>query len=67
MRILRYADLRPKKGITYSREHIRRLEAEGKWPRRLRLAEGAAYFGWLESEIDAHLAARAEARDEEAV
>ena len=63
MRIIRYAELQDEKGIPFSREHIRRLEAEGRFPKRVRIAEGGDYFGWLESELDGYLASRAAARD----
>ena len=59
MRIITFKELRPLKGIPFSREHLRRLEADGKFPKRVRLAEGGDYYGYLEKEIDEYLAARA--------
>jgi prophage regulatory protein len=52
MRLLDYQDLRAK-GIKYSRVHLWRLEAAGKFPRRVRLSP--ARHAWIEDEIDDHL------------
>ena len=37
MRVLRFKDLKPMKGIPWTRVHINRLEKAGKFPRRIRL------------------------------
>jgi predicted DNA-binding transcriptional regulator AlpA len=63
MRLIRYPELKTQKGIPYSREHVRRLEVEGLFPKRGRLVDGSNYYGWIEAEIDAYLARRAAARD----
>jgi predicted DNA-binding transcriptional regulator AlpA len=63
VRLITYKELKPLKGIPFSREHLRRLEADGKFPKRVRLAEGGDYYGYVEKEIDEYLAARAAARD----
>ena len=63
MRIITFKDLRPLKGIPFSREHLRRLEAVGKFPKRVRLTEGGDYYGYIEKELDEYLASRAAARD----
>jgi predicted DNA-binding transcriptional regulator AlpA len=63
VRIIRYAQLNGEKGIPFSREHIRRLEAEGRFPRRIRIAEGGDFYGYIEQEIDDYLVARATARE----
>jgi prophage regulatory protein len=63
VRLITYKELRPLKGIPFSREHLRRLEADGKFPKRVRLAEGGDFYGYVEKEIDEYLAARAAARD----
>lgn len=60
MRILRLPELRSAKGIDYSRMHLGRLEKAGKFPRRVKL--GPNSVGWIESEIDAWLKERADAR-----
>jgi len=58
--ILRHDDLKAK-GIQWSRTHIIRLEKAGRFPKRIRIGENS--FGYLESEIDAHIAQLAAARD----
>ena len=63
MRLIRYPELKSQKGIPYSREQLRRLEAEGLFPKRIRLVDRSNYFGWLEAEIDTYLTRRASARD----
>jgi prophage regulatory protein len=63
VRIITFKELRPLKGIPFSREHLRRLESEGKFPKRVRLAEGGDYYGYVEKEIDEYLAARVASRD----
>ncbi len=50
MKLLSYDELRPHKGIPYSKVHIWRLEREGKFPKRVPL--GASRHGWIETEID---------------
>ena len=64
MRIVTFKELKVLKGIPFSREHLRRLEAAGKFPKRVRLAEGGDSYGYLEKEIDDYLAARAAARND---
>ena len=46
--------------VPYSRNHIRRLEAKGQFPRRVRL--GANRVVWLRAEVEQWLATRVEAR-----
>jgi len=59
MRFLVYEQLRMEKGVAYSDRQLRRLEAAGKFPRRVPLA-GGALKGWPEVVIDEHIAALAE-------
>lgn len=59
-RLLRRTALRDLKGITYSAEWMRKLEAAGKFPRRVVL--GQNIVAYLEEEIDAWIAAQAAAR-----
>jgi prophage regulatory protein len=66
MRFVRYADLAPLKGIHFSREHLRRLEAAGRFPKRVKLADGGEHFAWVEAELDAYIAERMAAREGEA-
>lgn len=44
----------------YSRQHIGRLEKDGKWPKRVRL--GNNRVGWILDEIEAHLQGLADKR-----
>lgn len=46
--------------VPYSRNHLRRLEAAGQFPRRVRL--GANRVAWLRAEVEQWLTARVEAR-----
>lgn len=55
-RLLRYADLKATRGITYTRTHLYRLEASGNFPKRVKMGEGA--IAWVESEIDEYLEKR---------
>jgi len=58
MRILSREQLRVEKGIKYSDEHIRRLEIAGRFPKRAKLGDSPnAHCFWLESEVDAWIAA----------
>ena len=60
IRFLRYAELRPMKGIPFSKVHIDRLEKAGRFPRRVRL--GPNTVAWREDELDDWSAARSNAR-----
>ena len=61
MRVLTFAQLGPEKGIPHCRDHIRRLVKAGKFPAPIQLSENK--IAWLEAEIDAMIAARAEERN----
>jgi prophage regulatory protein len=52
--ILIYHELKPR-GVRVSRRQLDRLEAAGKFPRRVQISPGRV--GWLAEEIDAHVAA----------
>src|SRR5262249_28269339 len=58
--LLRYDDLKSVKGIPFSRSHLARLEDAGMFPKRVRI--GANTIVWLESEVDAYIASKTEAR-----
>jgi len=58
------AQLRPEKGIPYSRPHLYRLIDDGKFPAPIRLSENRVAF--LENEIDVWLEARIAERDSRA-
>ena len=48
--------------VPYSRVHLWRLERVGDFPKRVKL--GANRIAWVESEIDAWIRERSDARDE---
>ena len=60
MKVLTYDDLKPQKGISYSKVQIWRLEKNSKFPKRVQL--GPDRHGWLDSEIDEWIMARAAER-----
>jgi prophage regulatory protein len=49
VRILNYAGVKGR-GVPYTRQHLSRLEAAGRFPKRVQLGEGRV--GWLEGEVD---------------
>jgi prophage regulatory protein len=57
MKVLTYDDLKPQKGISYSKVQIWRLEKQDKFPKRIQLGPGR--HAWLDSEIDEWIVARA--------
>ena len=61
MKLLSYDDLRPLKGVPYSKVQLWRKEKVGDFPKRVPI--GAGRHGWVESEIDEWIAARIAARD----
>jgi len=54
MRFLVFKQLQPEKGIPYS-DRLRRLEAQGLFPKRVSLVKGGAFRGWPEHVIDRHI------------
>jgi prophage regulatory protein len=60
MRILSKRQLR--EFVLYSPQHVARLEAAGKFPKRVRL--GQCRVGWIESEVLEWLQERISRRDE---
>ena len=61
MRLLTFTQLGPEKGIPHCRDHVRKLVKAGKFPAPIQLSENK--IAWLEAEIDAMIAARAEERN----
>jgi prophage regulatory protein len=61
MKLLTYDDLRPAKGVAYSKVQLWRLEKLGKFPKRIML--GTHRHAWAEHEVDAWIAERILARD----
>jgi prophage regulatory protein len=58
-RLLTFADLKAR-GIPWTRMHIGRLEAAGKFPQHIDLAANS--IAWFEDEIDDFLEGKAAAR-----
>jgi prophage regulatory protein len=52
-------------GVDFTNQHLLRMEADGRWPRRLSL--GSRKVCWLMSEVKAAIARRAEEREAAAV
>jgi prophage regulatory protein len=52
-------------GVAFSNQHLLRLEASGRWPKRLSL--GARSVCWLLAEVKAVIAQRATDRDAAAI
>jgi prophage regulatory protein len=59
-RLLDYQALR-ERGIPWSRVHVSRLEAAGKFPQHIALGENS--IAWFEDEVDAFLEKKAAERD----
>ena len=57
-RLLTFKEIETLKGITYTRQHIDRLEKAGKFPKRIKI--GARVY-WYEHEIDEYVLRHAEA------
>ena len=62
VKLLDFKDLRPAKGINYSRDHLRRKCRAGEFPKPVRISEHR--ISWLESEVDTWLVSKKRARDE---
>jgi prophage regulatory protein len=62
--LIAYDDLKPLKGIRYSRSQLWRLERDGRFPKRVRI--GPQHYAWLEDEVDQFIEERIRARDEAA-
>ena len=60
VKLLRFDELNSVKGIPFTRRHISRLENNGDFPVRVKI--GQHCVGWVESEIDAHVAEKIAAR-----
>ena len=50
-RLVRYAELLPRYGITFSRMHLRRLIAASNFPSPVKLGENT--IAWIETDISA--------------
>jgi prophage regulatory protein len=63
LRMLDFSELKPKKGITFTRRHIRRKCLEKTFPMPIQIGDRAIAF--IESEIDDWIRARMAERDAE--
>jgi prophage regulatory protein len=61
MRLIPFADLRPKKGIPYCRDHTRRLSKVGRFPKPVPLSNRR--IAYVEEEIDQWVAEKLAARN----
>ena len=58
MRLITFEGLKSRGYVVYSRRHIERLIAAGKFPRPLKIGDGPrGRIAWNEAEIEAHYAA----------
>jgi prophage regulatory protein len=64
LRLISRPELRERKGIRWSRQHLDRLVKAGKFPKPLEL--GVNTRAWLEDEVDGWIAERAAERDDDA-
>jgi prophage regulatory protein len=55
-KLLGFKHLSERRGITFSRRHLQRLEDQKKFPLRVTLGENR--IGWVETEIDEWLASK---------
>ena len=61
MRLLRFPQLKAEKNVPFTRQHIRRLQKAGGFPRPVPLGENTTAY--LEEEIDEWLTSRVAKRD----
>jgi prophage regulatory protein len=61
MRLISYYELRPLKGIIYTRPGISKLIRAGKFPKPIQISPKR--IAWLEEEIDAHIAGLVKQRE----
>lgn len=62
-RLIDFKELKPKKGISYCRDHLRRKSNAGEFPRPVAISPRR--IAWIEEEIDAWIAAKIAGRGEE--
>jgi prophage regulatory protein len=60
VKFLTFDELKALKGVPFTRRHVANLTRAGKFPAAVPLGESRV--GWLESEVDAWMEARVEAR-----
>jgi prophage regulatory protein len=62
VRIINFKELNSRKGITYSRDHLRRKCAAGEFPQPIPIS--SRFIAWVEDEVDQWLEGRVAARAE---
>jgi prophage regulatory protein len=62
MRLITFKELGPKKGVRYTRDHLRVKIKNGEFPQPIQLSDSR--IAWIESEIDDWITQRAELRDQ---
>jgi prophage regulatory protein len=65
-KLLSFAELKPVKGIPYSRQWVSQLVKQGKFPAPVKLGVGSAQaaIAWFDDEIDGYLNHLARERDQ---
>jgi prophage regulatory protein len=61
VKLIDFKQLEPRKGINYSRDHLRRKCAAGEFPKPVPVSDRR--IAWIEAEVDQWLADRAAARN----
>jgi predicted DNA-binding transcriptional regulator AlpA len=62
-RLLIFPELKTRKGIAFSRQHVNDLIRRGVFPKSVKSPGGGHINFWLEAEIDAYIDRMIEARD----
>jgi prophage regulatory protein len=62
-RLIDFKQLRPEKGIPYTRDHLRRKADSGEFPQPIAISPRR--IAWVESEVDEWIAAKIAARGAE--
>jgi predicted DNA-binding transcriptional regulator AlpA len=62
-RLLTFAELRTRKGITFSRQHVNELIRRGIFPKSVKTPGGGHVNFWIEAEVDQCIDAMIQARD----
>lgn len=62
-RLLSFEELRSRKGVAFSRQHIHKLMRQNLFPKPVKAPGGGQHNFWIESEIDAYIDDMIRARD----
>lgn len=63
MKLIDFKQLKPEKGLSYSRDHLRRKCKAGEFPKPISVSDRR--IAWIEDEVDAWLADRIAMRNEQ--